>query len=141
MHTAVAITVRNHLSELERVGTVVEQFAAAHAIPARVAFEINLALDEVLTNIISYGYDDGGEHAIHVSLSADAGQLVVTVEDDGRAFNPLDAPAPDVDQSVEARPIGGLGIHLVRKVMDGLEYARRQGKNHLVMKKAIVVDG
>lgn len=59
------------------------------------------------------------------------------VEDNGRPFNPLEAPTPDVNMSVADRPVGGLGIYLVRRVMDGLEYRRQQGKNVLVMRKTL----
>ena len=132
------VVVRNQLTELERVSHVVEAFGARHGLPAKVIFECNLALDEILTNVISYGYDDAQAHEIVVRLDTEGGAFTIEVEDDARPFNPLDAAAVDVDLPVEARAIGGLGIHLVRKVMDGLAYRREAGKNVLVMTKSIV---
>jgi serine/threonine-protein kinase RsbW len=129
------IRVKNALSELGRVSRLVERFGAAHGLTARVVFETTLALDEVLTNVISYGYDDSDTHDIRIGLSCADGQLVIAVEDDGRPFNPLHAPAPALDGPLETRPVGGVGIHLVRQVMDHLEYTRRAGRNSLVMTK------
>ncbi len=131
------ITLTNALSELERVGSLIETFGEAHGVPTRARFELQLALDEVLTNVISYAFADAGPHTIIVRFAASNGEVVIEVEDDGRPFNPLDVPTPDVAQSIEERPIGGLGIHLVRRVTDGLEYYREGDKNRLVMRKAI----
>jgi anti-sigma regulatory factor (Ser/Thr protein kinase) len=100
--------------------------------------DLNLALEEILTNIISYGYTDNREHEIRVSLSVQPGEVTAEVEDDGRPFNPLEAPEPDTAKSLEEKMIGGLGIHLVRKLTDGLEYQRQEEKNRLVMKKHLL---
>ena len=104
-------------------------------------FDLHLALDETLTNVVSYGYRDGLEHTILVRMrmlsTEHARRIEVEVEDDGEPFNPLEARAPDVHATIEDRPIGGLGIYLVRRVMDDLEYRRQQGKNVLVMRKTV----
>lgn len=71
-----------------------------------------------MSNVISYGYDDREEHKIIVCLLMQQGKLTVEVENDGRPFNPLDAPEPDIEKPLEERTLGGLGIHLVRNVMD-----------------------
>ena len=131
-----AITVTNNLAELERVGDAIEEFGQRNGLPAKAVFEVKLAVDEVVTNVISYGYADGGDHQIAVRLSVDAGEIAIEVEDDGRPFNPLAVAPADVDQPVEDRQIGGLGIHLVRKLMDGLDYRREGNKNLLVMRKS-----
>ena len=129
------VTLKNHLSEIARVAHVVEQFGSRHSLPARLVFEVNLALDEILNNVIAYAYDDGAEHEIVVRLTVQPGELVVQVEDDGRAFNPLDVAEPSLDVSLSERQIGGLGMHLVRKVIDDLQYRRCDGRNVLVMTK------
>jgi anti-sigma regulatory factor (Ser/Thr protein kinase) len=95
---------------------------------------MKLALDEILTNIISYAYDDAKEHIIVIRLSLDQEKWTVEVEDDGRPFNPLNAPEPDTKQLLGERPIGGLGIYLVRKLIDELEYRRQNDRNILVMR-------
>lgn len=137
MNAQAEIRCRNSLSELERVSQLTTAFGERHQLPEQLIFEINLALEEVLVNVISYGYDDQDEHEIVLHLSVQDEEVWVAVEDDGRSFNPLERAVPDLEQAVEERPIGGLGIHLVRKVMDSLEYTRQQGKNRLVMKKHI----
>ena len=114
----------------------VESFAARHALSDDLLFAITLALDEVVTNIIRHGYPAGEVHDIVLTMSRDAGGVIVQVEDEGRPFNPLDAPPVDLDAPIEGRPIGGLGIHLIRSLMDAVEYRREDGRNVLVMRKA-----
>lgn len=131
------LTLHNRLSELERLAHEVTAFGQAQRLPEPVSHALNLALDEIVTNIISYGYDDQAEHQISLRLSLQAGEVTVEVEDDARPFNPLEAPAPDLTAPLEERSEGGLGIHLARTVMDGLEYRRQNGKNYLVMRKRV----
>ena len=102
--------------------------------------DLNLALDEVVTNIISYAYDDEAEHQIGIRVALDGDGVSVQVEDDGRAFNPLEAPKPDVGLDLEQRPIGGLGVHIVRSLMDALEYRREDDRNIFIMRKRTADD-
>ncbi len=131
------IALPNQLTELERVAREVEAFGEAHGIAAELIFKVTVALDEILTNVISYGYPEGGEHVITVRLAVKAAELVIEIEDDGCPFNPLTVAPPDLRKSTEERPIGGLGLQLVRKMMDRLEYRREQDKNLLVMSKIL----
>jgi serine phosphatase RsbU (regulator of sigma subunit)/anti-sigma regulatory factor (Ser/Thr protein kinase) len=133
----VTVRLRNDLSELEHLSQTVASFGEKHQWAGNMIASINLALDELITNIISYGFDDQGTHEIVLRLSFQEGELTAEVEDEGRAFNPLGAPEPDLTKPIEERQIGGLGIHLARKIMDRLEYRRERGKNILVMKKRI----
>jgi anti-sigma regulatory factor (Ser/Thr protein kinase) len=135
--TAITIHLKNRLSELERVSRLVAEFAAQHQVAARAAFDIAFAVDEVLTNVISYAYTDDQEHDIIVRLSQTPGQVDVEVEDDGRPFDPRSVAETRVDQPVEHRPVGGLGLHLVRAATDGLEYRREDGKNVLTIHKRV----
>ena len=134
MTNTICIQLKNNLSELESLNKVVAEFAERHHLSSKVLFNLNLALEEILTNVISYAYDDKDEHQITVRLFLEQGQLKVEVEDDGRPFNPLEAPEPDLSKSLEERPVGGLGIHLVRKLMDELEYRREEGRNLFLIK-------
>jgi anti-sigma regulatory factor (Ser/Thr protein kinase) len=134
------VVLRNDLSEIERLSEFVTEFGVEHHLPPKVTFALNLSLEEIVTNVISYGYDDGCEHQILVRLSVEEGEATAQVEDDGRAFNPLEAPTPDIDKPLEERSIGGLGIHLVRSLMEKLEYDRRDERNILVMRKRIEED-
>jgi len=136
--TATALTVANQLGELERVSSTVEALGLRHGVPAKMRFEIRLALDEVLTNVIEYAFVDAGEHAIEVRLAVADNLVTVEIEDDGRPFNPLEVPRPDLARPVEERPIGGLGVHLVRQVMNGLAYRRERGKNILTLTKRFI---
>ncbi|MDE3118083.1 MAG: ATP-binding protein [Nitrospirota bacterium] len=137
MSQTLKVTLHNRLSELERVGEVVESFGETHRLPPKVVHAVTLCVDEVVTNIIGYAYADQADHRITLRLSLQADELAAEVEDDGKPFNPLDAPEPDLSLPLEERPIGGLGVHFVRKLMDGVEYRREQGKNLLVMKKHV----
>jgi anti-anti-sigma factor len=141
MSTETTITVENRLSELERLGRGVETFAQRAGLSPQATFELSLAVDEVVTNIISYAYGDGDAHEIVVRLAVESGDVVVEIEDDGRPFDPLAVPAPRVDLPPAARPVGGLGMHLVRKVTDAVHYERRQERNRLVMRKQIAAAG
>jgi len=130
-----AITVTNDLAELERLGRAVEEFGRAAGLSAPVTFDLQLATSEIVTNVILHGYDDEREHAIVVRLLADAGEVTVEVEDDGRPFDPSSAPAPRLDLPLEERPLGGLGVYLARRVTDAIEYRRQDERNILRMRK------
>ena len=133
------LTVRlvNRLEEIERLAAAVEAFSARHHLPDAIAFAFNLSLDEVVTNIISYAFADVQEHPIEVRLRLEAGVVHAEVSDEGRPFNPIDVPTPDLDAPIDERRIGGLGIHIVREMMDSLEYAREGGRNILRLRKRV----
>ncbi len=133
----VEIKVHNKLSELASANQTLTEFGRQHGLPDSILHDLNLAVGEILANIISYGYTDSGEHEISVRLSVEPGEMRVDVEDDGQPFNPLEASEADTTKPLEERAIGGLGVHLVRKLTDGLEYRRHEGKNLLVMKKRL----
>ena len=100
-------------------------------------FEANLALDELFTNIISYGFDDKNEHTIRITISLQNDELVFNIEDDGMPFNPTEAETPDLECTIEECRIGGLGIHLAKNLMDEVCYQRCKDKNILTLKKNI----
>ena len=131
------ITLANRTAELQRLASEVERFAENYRIPEPDVQALSLALDEVVTNTISYGYDDQGAHEIRIRVTLANGRLSAEVEDDGRAFNPLTAPPPDLSSNVEERAVGGLGVHLVRSLMERVDYRRESGKNHLTMSKRL----
>jgi anti-sigma regulatory factor (Ser/Thr protein kinase) len=131
----VVIPLRSRLDEIGRLAQLVEAFGEAHAIPADVLHCVNLALDEVITNIVLHAYPDAQEHEILTRLRLEGPELVVEVEDDGRAFDPLEVPAVDPAARAEAGTVGGLGVHIVRMVMDDLTYRRAGDRNVLTMRK------
>jgi sigma-B regulation protein RsbU (phosphoserine phosphatase) len=137
----IEFTIGNRHEELQGLASELERFAQNHRISEPDVHALSLALDELVTNTITYGYEDQGTHEIRVRLTVANGRLSAEVEDDGRPFNPLTAPAPDLTSAVEDRPVGGLGIHLVRSLMDDVDYRRESGKNHLIMSKRLTSSG
>jgi len=133
MTDSLSFAVVNDLSEIPRVAERVEEFCVTRKISGKIVYRFNLSLDEVLTNIISHGLTQG-RHEIAVSVALQDGNLVAEVSDDGPAFDPLSAPAPDIRAPIEERKIGGLGIHLLRTLMDAVEYRRADGRNLLTFR-------
>ena len=132
-----AFTLKNDIAELKILCRQLESIGSALGLPQRFVFEINLALDELFTNIISYGFNDRSEHAIQVCIAADDGMLTITVEDDGTPFNPIARAEPRMPATIEDCTIGGLGIYLIKNLMDDVCYQRSQDKNILTLKKKI----
>ena len=129
-----ALTLKNDPSEIARSAEAIEAYGESHGWPMKWIMNLNLSLDEVITNIVSYGYRDGEEHEIHITLTEEEGSLTVVLEDDGIAFDPLsEVPDPDLDAGVEERRIGGLGVHFVKSLMDEVAYERRDGCNRLTL--------
>lgn len=129
------VTLLNKLSESERLSKIIEELAEENNLSPKFVFEINVALDEILTNIVSYAYNDKAEHKILVRLFFPEDGLKIQIEEDGIAFNPLERAEPDITKSVMERPIGGLGIHMVRKLINELSYKRENNKNILTLIK------
>jgi anti-sigma regulatory factor (Ser/Thr protein kinase) len=131
----VTIELRNELSELGRLARQVKELAGLWQAPEAALGDIDLALEEIVSNIIRHGYTDQGQHPIQLEFRRTPDGLVATVVDDGKPFNPLNRPDPDVTLPLEERPIGGLGIFLVRRLMDAVSYERRGGQNVLTLTK------
>ena len=123
------LTVPNRLSENARVKEHFNTFSEHYGIPERVRLKMNVVFDELLTNIISYAYHDDQPHDVEIKVELSADRLKVSMVDDGLPFNPLGIEAPDTELGLEEREIGGLGIHLVRNMMDKVSYRRRIDKN------------
>lgn len=131
------ISILNLISELERVYTFIEEVASRYSIVERVRYKLHLAIDEILANIISYAYTDDDSHYIIIRFWIEDETVRIEFVDDGVAYNPLLQPEPKIDVPLEERQIGGLGIYLVRKLMDTVEYRRDSEKNHLVISKSL----
>lgn len=125
----------NSIDELQSLSAKLEQFGEKQHLAPEMMFNLNLVLEEILTNIIFYAYDDSNAHAIELNIALENENIEIEIIDDGKPFNPLERPEPDVNQSLEARQIGGLGIFLVKKIMDKADYLRRANKNILTLKK------
>jgi anti-sigma regulatory factor (Ser/Thr protein kinase) len=139
--TRAELVIANAPSELRRVAATVDALAADCGLPSDATADMQVALDEVLTNIIRHGYTDGGAHEIRVRLSWEDQALVAEIEDDGRPFDLLSVPAPDVRSGLRDRPVGGLGIYFVRRLMDSVEYAAVGNRNRLVLRRKAARQG
>jgi anti-sigma regulatory factor (Ser/Thr protein kinase) len=129
------IRISNSLSEISRVAALVDRFAADHNFSNELVVAINVSLDEVLNNIISYAYEDSRPHDIVVRLEIRCENVEVIVQDDGKPFDPLTVPAPDL--VTQPRGPGGVGLHFVRNLTDELTYTRRNGINQLRLLKRL----
>jgi len=127
---------KNDLSELKALNQHLNKWAEGTNLTANSILRINICLDELFTNIVSYGFEDDLEHKIKFTLNADKVLLTINIEDDGIPFNPLEKIDPDFPDNVESAIIGGLGIHIIKKLMDNVHYERKLG-NKLTMKKNI----
>ena len=127
----------NHYTELPRLKEALHRYCHLRGLPSNVVFALDLSLDEILTNVISYGYDDDDEHRISVKFHSDVGFVEVEVRDDGKPFNPLEHLPPNIECPIDKRQIGGLGIHLVRAYMDELHYKREGEFNCFTMRKKL----
>ncbi|MGK7876539.1 MAG: SpoIIE family protein phosphatase [Xenococcaceae cyanobacterium] len=136
------ITIDNKFVELEIVRQHLSELLRAQAIAPDIIEDVQLIAEEILTNIIKYGYKDGEAHPIKIDLCISNKRLSLTFEDAGKPFNPLDEIAdPELDIDIENRPVGGLGIFLVKQLAEQLEYARRNGKNVLKVEKNLAALG
>lgn len=131
------IIIRNDLAEIERLAESVRDFCRDRGVDDEACHDILLAMDESVSNTIRHGYADRDPHEIRVRVGLEDRDLFLEVEDDARPFNPLEAPEPDVSRPVEERPLGGLGIHLVRQLMSSVEYRHRDGRNFLRMTRRV----
>ncbi len=126
------LTLGAELAEVTRMREAVEAFAAAAALPEPVAFKLTLALDELVANAINHGLTGVALPEIHVHIGVDADVVTVRLRDNGIMFDPfLEAPDPELDTPLAERSIGGLGVHLVRTLMDRVDY-RREGEYNCI---------
>ena len=132
-----SLVISNQINELARVEVFLEELGEQWDLNIALVYSINLSIEEALTNIISYGYDDDGSHEITIDFSKNGPILSISIIDDGHAYDPTLREDPDISLSAEERPIGGLGIFLIKKLMDHVEYQRKENKNYLILTKSI----
>jgi serine/threonine-protein kinase RsbW len=131
------IELKNDLKELDRLNEEIESFNSINSIPVDIAFKINLAAEEIVTNIIKYGYDQPKEDIITIDIQKNDGSIIILVSDSAKEFNPLLKDDPDTTLSLNERKIGGLGIFFAKELMDEIEYKRVNSKNILTMRKKV----
>jgi anti-sigma regulatory factor (Ser/Thr protein kinase) len=123
--------------DIARVNAAFTEFAGAHAVPASIRRSLNVALDELLQNTLAHGFGEWKVGAVTIEVELGTDRLTVTLSDDGQPFNPLDVASPDTASSLEDRPVGGLGIHLVRQLMDEIRYRRQSDRNVVTLVKRL----
>ena len=126
------------LNDLEQVQTVIEEFelfAEEHQVPFPMVMKINIVLDEIVSNIIKYGFPEENKDNLEIVIELQGKKMRLIIQDRGIPFNPFQKTPPDLSKPLEEREIGGLGIHLVRQLMDEYEYNRQIDRNVVVMTK------
>jgi len=139
MRPSFSMTIGTDPGQIAGVSAAFAEFADAHAVPAPVRRSVSVALDELLNNTITYGFAGRGEGdgAVSIEVELRPDRLCVTLTDNGKPFNPLEMSAPDTALPVEERQIGGLGIHLARRLMDEVAYHRRADRNVVTLAKLL----
>src|SRR5262245_7621616 len=122
-----SLVLSNQRREVARLMDRVEAQCREWGLSEDDTVNLNLILDEFVSNVIRHGYANEGPREIHVVVSLAGNVASIRIEDDAKAFNPLDAPPPDLDLPIDQRPIGGLGIFIARSLADSVEYRRERG--------------
>jgi len=132
------INIKSRLSGIEIMNEQLGKMCKEWNISDDVAFSMNLALEEIVTNIINHGYKGKEDYDITIRFSLEAHNLRVQIKDGAPEFNPLNVAEPtDLDKPLEERSIGGLGIHLVKKFTDNFSYRRNNSKNIITLLKSL----
>ena len=136
MSAKVSLNIESSPDALNRIVDAIESISLQEEWPPELLFTMNLVLEELGINIIRYAYGDDSNETFQIIITSEPSELTVDVIDAGPPFNPLtDAPEPDTDAPMLDRPIGGLGIHLVKSMMDEVDYKREYDRNHLRLVK------
>ena len=130
------LTVRADISQLDRVLSFADTILEEAGCKPNEQMQIDIAIEEIFVNIAHYAYPEGeGEAVIEVEADSGAGSVKIVFEDSGIPYNPLENEDPDISLSAEDRPVGGLGIFMVKKSMDDISYEYKDGKNRLTVRK------
>jgi serine/threonine-protein kinase RsbW/sigma-B regulation protein RsbU (phosphoserine phosphatase) len=133
MDPSLTLHLENRIAEIARLVDAVESFGGHAGLSPDLTYRLTLSLDEIVSNVIRHGYSDTNDHVVEVRLSIHDGVVTSVIEDDGHPYDPRESPEPDLSMPVEQRGPGGLGIFLVRQMMDSIDYARRDGRNVLTV--------
>ncbi len=129
------IIIKNQISEIRKVNDLVEEISKPWNLPMNIEAQLNLVFDELLSNIIKYAFKDNAKHNIEINFEKKDQKIYIEVVDDGVEFNPLDYPEPKLNPDLSERDIGGLGIHIVKKLTHEYFYNRDNGHNSQVLVK------
>jgi anti-sigma regulatory factor (Ser/Thr protein kinase) len=135
------IALANELREIVAAAAKIDAFCEEQELAPEIGYAVNLSIDEILTNTISYGYDDDEPHRIEIIVRREADSLVVVIVDDSAPFDLSATPEADVEATLEDREVGGLGLFLVHQMMDKVEYERVDGCNVVTLTKSMAGTG
>ncbi|WP_034293029.1 ATP-binding protein [Herbaspirillum sp. RV1423] len=137
------LELKNDVAEIDRLAEAVDDFCGECGLPPKLVFNLNLVIEEVVTNVINYAFPDGrADEPIYVRMALEGdgstnSRVVVEVRDTGTAFDPLMGGPPDFELDLEKRPVGGLGVHFLKTLMDEVSYRRTERYNCLRFTKCI----
>lgn len=129
------IRITNNLEEISHLYEFIEELGEILDLSSETTMNINLALEEAVANIIMYAYPEGEEHEILLKVTSSPQQLIFLLTDRGQVFDPTQVPDAEINLPIEERGIGGLGIFLIRSIMNEISYQRLGDENLLIMKK------
>ncbi|MEF9931760.1 MAG: ATP-binding protein [Bacteroidales bacterium] len=132
-----SICIKNDIAEISRLATFIEEVGEEFGLSMSLVMSLNLVLEEAVSNIILYAYPNRIGENITIQVEMGNGMLVFTITDNGLAFDPTQVKEADITLSAEERPIGGLGIYLIKKIMNNIEYQRIEGNNVFTLKKIL----
>ena len=132
-----SIILENKISEISKLNEFIDEISESLSLPPDITFNLNLVLEEAVVNVINYAYPNDHSESIWLSARIHEGSLVFILTDNGKEFDPTLEPTADITLSAEDRPIGGLGIFLIRQVMNEVKYERIEGKNVLTLVKQL----
>jgi anti-sigma regulatory factor (Ser/Thr protein kinase) len=141
MTDVVSFSMARNEAALAELSASVDRTLEEHHLPMKATFAVQLAIDEFVSNILKFGSGDRSDNDIAIRLVFEDDRVAVEIEHEGDQFNPLERTNPVLDQSLEERQIGGLGIHLTRNTMDECKYSYRDGRNLMVLRKKFKLDG
>jgi anti-sigma regulatory factor (Ser/Thr protein kinase) len=137
LNDSLEIGLLNNEQEKRRLQGLVQEYAFAHHWPKAVRLEVELLLEEWITDIIDYAFDDAAEHQIRVVVASEGTDVQIQTEDEGKPFDPLSRPGIDLTVPEDERPIGGLGISMLRRLADEIRYSRVGNKNIVQIRKSV----
>ena len=132
-----SIVLVNDISEIARLNEFVEEIGNEFSLSPEVVFNLTLVLEEAVVNIINYAYPKEDHESIYLSAKLHNDSIMLVLTDTGKEFDPTMAPEADITLSADERPIGGLGIFLIRQIMNEVKYERIEGKNVLTLEKKL----
>ena len=125
------VSLANEMGEIRRINAAVGDFLSEEGVPDRTIHHVRLVIEELVSNVVRYAFDDTAPHRIEVDVRSEPRRVAVTIEDAGRPFDPSAAPPPKLQEPLEERRLGGLGIFLVRKLTTELSYTRENDRNRV----------